>query len=116
MTACPFALADFRFAALHAVFSRLATPHAAVLGTGRPTGDAPVPGRVSELCPCGQLPSKPQSTVRRPSHTPIVKQTNPKIRARSDTRPQNRAKAVVMAARRWFASSLRQISRFSLCG
>ena len=65
-----------------------------------------------------QLPSKPHSTglfaVRLPSHTPIVKQTNPKIRARSDTRPQNLAKAVVMAARRWFASSLRQISRFYL--
>ena len=95
-----------------------ATPHAAALGTGRPTGDAPVPGRVSQLCPCGQLPSKPHSTglsaERRPSHTPIVKQTNPKIRARSDTRPQNLAKAVVMAARRWFASSLRQISRFYL--
>ena len=106
------------FASRHCMRCSLgwATPHAAALGTGRPTGDAPVPGRVSQLCPCGQLPSKPHSTglcaVRRPSHTPIVKQTNPRIRARSDTRPQNLAKAVVMAARRWFASSLRQISRF----
>jgi hypothetical protein len=54
--------------------------------------------------PACQLPSKPQSTgfcaVRRPTHTPIAKQTRPNSRVRSDTRPHSLMKAVVMAARR----------------